>query len=115
MVYYRTYRPKTISELDSQRLRETFYSVLKGAVQNTDPAAPVRQADSLASAQSVPHAFLFTGPKGLGKTSTARIIAKVLNCEHIDLSSVSGRQPVAKDPEPKTKDQIEPDNICSQC
>lgn len=94
MVYYRQYRPQKIAELDSPKLRETLYSILKGAVES---AGHARQADSFASAQSVPHAFLFTGPKGLGKTSTARIIAKVLNCTN-----------------PK-RDGVEPCNECDQC
>lgn len=31
------------------------------------------------------HAFLFTGPRGVGKTSTARILARAVNCTNIDL------------------------------
>ena len=61
MVFYRKYRPQTIDELDSTAVRDSLTAVLK---------------------KDIPHAFLFTGPKGLGKTSTARIIAKVVNCEN---------------------------------
>jgi DNA polymerase-3 subunit gamma/tau len=61
MAYYRTYRPQKIADLDSAKLRETLNALL--------------------SSKDLPHAFLFTGPKGLGKTSTARIIAKSVNCE----------------------------------
>src|SRR3989344_149095 len=75
MVFYRKYRPQKIEELDSSEVREKLYSVLESS--------------------SVPHAFLFTGPKGLGKTSTARIVAKSVNCE-------------------KNKG-LEPCNKCDQC
>ena len=61
MVFYRKYRPQKISELDSEAVRNSLYSIF--------------------SKKDSPHAFLFSGPKGLGKTSAARIIAKVINCE----------------------------------
>lgn len=60
MVYYRKYRPQTISELDLASVREKLTAIL--------------------SSKEIPHAFLFTGSKGLGKTSSARILAKAINC-----------------------------------
>ena len=97
MVFYRKYRPQTISELDSSNLRETLLSVL--------------------SEKETPHAFLFTGPKGLGKTSTARIVAKVLNCERLATSKLASS---SKDKKLNAKRytleaDIEPCNECDQC
>lgn len=62
MVFYRKYRPQTISELDIVSVRDRLNAIL--------------------SSKDVPHAFLFTGPRGLGKTSSARILAKAINCEN---------------------------------
>ena len=71
MVFYRKYRPQKIEDLDSDNVRERLTSIF--------------------SSKNIPHAFLFTGPKGLGKTSTARIIAKIVNCEKL-----SGVEPCDK-------------------
>jgi len=62
LALYRRYRPATFAEL-------------KGQDHVTEP---LRQA--LKSGR-VHHAYLFSGPRGCGKTSSARILARSLNCE----------------------------------
>ena len=62
LALYRKYRPATFAEL-------------KGQDHVTEP---LRQA--LRSGR-VNHAYLFSGPRGCGKTSSARILARSLNCE----------------------------------
>lgn len=59
---YRKYRPQTFGEILGQ---EHVSTTLANAI----------------TEDRVAHAYLFTGPRGTGKTSTARILAKALNCE----------------------------------
>ena len=76
LVLARKWRPQTFSDLVGQ---EHVSQTLKNAIDGG----------------RVAHAFLFTGARGVGKTSSARILAKALNCE----SGLS----------------VEPCNLCSTC
>lgn len=77
VVSARKYRPVTFEDVVGQ---EHVTNTLKNALRN----------DHLA------HAFLFCGPRGVGKTTCARILAKVINCQN---------------PSP----ELEPCNTCSSC
>lgn len=59
---YRTYRPQNFDEIAGQEhITRTFKNALKN--------------------DKIAHAYLFSGPRGTGKTSIAKIIAKAVNCE----------------------------------
>jgi DNA polymerase III subunit gamma/tau len=64
-VLYRKYRPQTFSEVLNQK---PIIQTLKNQVKSG----------------AVAHAYLFTGSRGVGKTSVARILAKAVNCQGTD-------------------------------
>ncbi len=78
MVIYRKYRPKNFKEVIGQ---DNIIYILENEIK-TDKIA---------------HAYLFTGPRGLGKTTTARLMAKAVNCLN------------------RKKGQSEPCNKCTVC
>ncbi len=82
MTLYLKYRPQTIDELDLEGVRETLTNIIKSG--------------------NIPHSFLFSGPKGTGKTSAARILAKIINCTNLGKKGLANAS-------------WEPCNKCSSC
>lgn len=75
---YRKYRPQTFADMhDQEHILRTITNEI--------------------SSGQIAHAYLFTGPRGVGKTTTARLLAKALNCQN--------RKAAA----------FEPCNECSSC
>ncbi|MBU1136838.1 DNA polymerase III subunit gamma/tau [Patescibacteria group bacterium] len=85
LVLYRKYRPKNFSDVvDQEHVVRTLTNALKLG--------------------KVAHAYLFTGPRGTGKTTIARLLAKAVNCERTEVESGSQKGVLLPNYEP-----------CNQC
>ncbi len=69
---YRKYRPKTFSDVVGQKVT---IEILKNSISNG----------------KISHAYIFSGPRGTGKTSIAKIFAKAINCLHNSNGDLCGK------------------------
>ncbi|MDP3729865.1 MAG: DNA polymerase III subunit gamma/tau [bacterium] len=83
LAIYRKYRPKTFEDLLGQ---EHIVEILRNAARQ----------------EKFSHAYLFYGPRGSGKTTTARLLAKLINC-------------AIRQTNKPFKDKGEPCNTCTAC
>lgn len=94
MSWYRTYRPQRFSDLHSTSVRQAYLRLLESG--------------------SFSHAYLLTGPKGTGKTSGARILSKMLNCDANKEAVLQSMDPTTGGKK-KSVTFTEPCNSCSSC
>ncbi len=101
---YRKYRPQTFGDLVGQdHIRQTLQSALKQ--------------------ERVAHAYLFSGPRGTGKTSVARLLAKAINCLQLTANGLPLTATKEKDHKPTEPKAVvseqsaafEPCNECQMC
>lgn len=77
LALYRKYRPTKFSEVSGQKY---IIDILKNAVKT----------------QNISHAYLFSGPRGTGKTSVAKIFAKSVNCIRSTTGEACGKCEICK-------------------
>ena len=69
LALYRKYRPSSFDDLVGQH---EIATIIKNEILN----------------DRISHAYLFSGPRGTGKTSTAKIIAKMINCHNLGIDGI---------------------------
>jgi DNA polymerase III, subunit gamma and tau len=69
---YRKYRPSTLNDVIGQ---DVVIQILKNALLNN----------------KVCHAYMFSGPRGIGKTSIAKLLAKAVNCTNLEDGDACGK------------------------
>ncbi len=96
LVLYRKYRPQTFAEIVGQ---EHVVKTLTNAISNG----------------MVSHAYLFSGPRGSGKTTIARLLAKAVNCENRKSGELAEDSVHLAPRSALPSSAFEPCNKCNSC